>query len=158
MAEGPISKIDGARLQLECALRLIDTDDVPAHALAYNAYCLLRDLLRADLDEFERAMRIRVVAEFLKHAKTDPYDILTEHSVETVRLTLLAAIALWEQNDQPLTDSMREFRARRPAYEPEHRHSAAAESLQRGSFPDADRLTQRSTELNIQRAPRGKHK
>jgi len=102
-----MSKIDGARVQLQCALRLVDSDDLPAHALAYNAYCLLRDLLRADLAAFERAMRIRVVAEFLKHAKTDPYDVLMEHSAETVHLLFLAAIALWEQNDRELTDSMR---------------------------------------------------
>jgi hypothetical protein len=160
MADGPISKIDGAGLQLECALRLVDSgNDVFAHALAYNAYCLLRDLLHADLDKFERAMRIRVIAEFLKHGKTDPYDVLTKHSAETVYLLLLAAIALWEQNDQELTDAMREFSARHIPYESGYRHNAAAESLQQGSFPDAaSMLTKPSTDLNIQRGPRGKHK
>ena len=107
---GPISKVDAAKEQLDGALDLIDSRSLCAHALAYNAYCLLRDLLSVDMTKFEKALRLREVAEFIKHAKSDPYDILTEHSPKTAHLVTVAAIALWEANEQRLTDAMRDSR------------------------------------------------
>lgn len=155
---GPISKVDAAKEQLDGALDLIDSRSLCAHALAYNAYCLLRDLLSVDMTKFEKALRLREVAEFIKHAKSDPYDILTEHSPKTAHLVTVAAIALWEANEQRLTDAMREFKARPDPYKPGHRHSAALQSLQQGSIPDATSIVTLPSTVSdgpIRRQPRG---
>jgi hypothetical protein len=41
----PISQREAAKRHIECAIRLIKTDDLEAHTLAYAAYGLLRELL-----------------------------------------------------------------------------------------------------------------
>ena len=160
MPDGPINKTDAARLQLDCALRLFDSDDLPAHALAYNAYCLLRDLLGIHPKQFEGLDDLRKVPEFLKHARTDPDAILQEHSVKTSHLTVLLAILLWEMNGQKLTDAMREFRERSKRgnpYRSGYRLHAAFEKVQRGSLENlADLLTKPSTADAIIRGPRDK--
>jgi hypothetical protein len=104
MTDGPIDKIEAARLQLQCAIRILDSEDVAAHTLAYAAYCLLRDLLDLDLRKLENALNVRELPEFLKHAKSDPQDILKEHSPETAHLTITLAILLWKMNNQEPTD------------------------------------------------------
>ena len=55
MTNGPIDKIAAARTQLDRAIHLLDVDTLSAHALAYNAYCLLRlhYLLGWDLEKME---------------------------------------------------------------------------------------------------------
>ena len=156
MTHGPIDKIEAARLQLQCAIRILDSEDVAAHTLAYAAYCLLRDLLDLDLRKLEDALNVRELPEFLKHAKSDPQDVLKEHSPETAHLTITLAILLWKMNNQEPTDAMREFDKRRDPYEPDRRHSEALKPARQGSLPELkDILTPPSTGGNaFVRGPR----
>ena len=74
-----------ATRQLHTALRILDEDDLSAHMLAYNAYCLLRDKFGLG-DAFaiiEEKLGLRSIPEFLKHADWYPHAVLKEHSAET---------------------------------------------------------------------------
>ena len=88
MTDGPVDKIEAARLQLAHALRILDSEDVVAHTLTWAVYCLLRDLLKLDLSGLERALRIGEVPGYFSHAKSDPNDILLVHSPATLQLTM----------------------------------------------------------------------
>lgn len=132
-----IGKLDAARQQLDCAIRLLDREDVAAHTLAFAAYGLLRDLLGHGPDmevllRLEKRVKLRNVPEFLKHGKHDPEAILKEHSHETAHLTITLAIRLWEEHGQELTPAMQNFGKRPDPYKPGHRHSAAAETVRQG--------------------------
>jgi hypothetical protein len=118
-----IGKLDAARQQLDCAIRLLDSEDVAAHTLAFAAYGLLRDLLGHGPDmevllRLEKRVKLRNVPEFLKHGKHDPEAILKEHSHETAHLTITLAIRLWEEHGQELTPAMQNFGKRPDPYKP----------------------------------------
>jgi hypothetical protein len=132
-----IGKLDAARQQLDCAIRLLDSEDLAAHTLAFAAYGLLRDLLGHGPDmevllRLEKRVKLRNVPEFLKHGKHDPEAILREHSHETAHLTITLAIRLWEEHGQELTPAMQNFGKRPDPYKPGHRHSAAVETVRQG--------------------------
>jgi len=75
---GGITKLDAARVQLDCAVRMLDKEEsIAVHTLAYAAYCILRDLFgesatRQVLDAFELSLEFYKVPNFLKHADRDP--------------------------------------------------------------------------------------
>lgn len=107
----------------------------------------------------ERALRIGEVPGYLRHAESDPQDILLVHSAATLHLTMALAIRLWEENGKALTDAMREFNKRPSPYKPGYRHSAALEIVQDGSLPELRSIvTHESTAsgMEFQRAPRRK--
>jgi hypothetical protein len=100
----------GRGAQLDCAIRLLEDEDLAAHTLAYAAYCLLRDLLGADaaLRKLEKVVKLDEVPNFLKHADHHPEAFLNEHSPKTAHLTIRLAIRLWEDGKEQ-TELMREF-------------------------------------------------
>jgi hypothetical protein len=155
-----ISKLEAARQQLDCAIRLPDTEDLAAHTLAYAAYGLLRDLLGPGatvkvLRKLKKQLSLQDVPEFLKHAECYPEAILKEHSANTAHLTIRLAILLWEEHGQGQTDAMRDFCKRRDPYKPGYRHSAALEEIERGRMPEPGMLAAApSTSDLITRGPR----
>jgi hypothetical protein len=141
-----ISKLEAARQQLDCAIRLPDTEDLAAHTLAYAAYGLLRDLLGPGatvkvLRKLEKRLSLQDVPEFLKHAEWYPEAILKEHSAKTAHFTIRLAILLWEEHGQEQTDAMRDFCKRPHPYKPGYRHRAALEEIERGRIPKPGSLT-----------------
>lgn len=110
-----------ATRQLHTALRILDEDDLSAHMLAYNAYCLLRDKfgLGDAFAAIEEKLGLRSIPEFLKHADWYPHAVLKEHSAETAHITFALAIRLWKDNVGAETEPMRAFGLRKKPYEPE---------------------------------------
>ena len=84
----PISQREAAQRHIECAIRLLKTDDLKAHTLAYAAYGLLRELLGpgATLDaalKLEKKLKLGEIPNYFKHRyRGDPGAILQEHSPE----------------------------------------------------------------------------
>ena len=82
-----IDKLEVARRQVECAIRLVATgdDDLAVHTLAMAALGVVYDLARGP-NEFEKAIRdgltkigqgrLRATANFLKHADRDPKAVI----------------------------------------------------------------------------------
>jgi len=120
-----------ATRQLHTALRIVDEDDLSAHMLAYNAYCLLRDKFGLG-DAFvaiEEKLGLREIPEFLKHADWYPHAVLKEHSAEAAHITFTLAILLWKDNVGAETEPMRTFGLRKNPYEPAKLHHAATEVI-----------------------------
>jgi hypothetical protein len=146
-----ISKLEAARQQLDCAIRLLDSEDLPAHTLAYAAYCLLRDLIGPGptmqvLRTLEKQVGLRVVPEFLKHAEDDPNALLKEHSPKTAHLTIALAIRLWKEHGQEVSEAMRDFCKRPDPYQTGYRHGAALEVVQHHPLQELGNIvTQAST-------------
>jgi hypothetical protein len=147
-----ITKFDAARQQLDRAIGLLDEDDVSAHTLAYAAYRILREMLgdettRNVLLQVEKNLNIGEVPGFLSHARTDPGDILNEHSAKTVHLTITLTIKLWEEyGHQQQTADMQQFWKRENPYKRGYRHGVAVEVARDGPFSDLSAvLTQPST-------------
>ena len=88
-----------ARRLLDTAIRLFDEEDLAAHAIAYQAYCLLRDKFGPGemvewLKKVEDALNLREIPEYLKHSECYPEAILKEHSPETAYFVITLAIRL----------------------------------------------------------------
>jgi hypothetical protein len=155
-----ICKLEAAQRQLDCAIGLLDTEDLAAHTLAYAAYGRLRDLLGPGatvkkLRDLEDELGLQQVPEFLKHAEYYPDAILKEHSDKTAHLTIRLAILLWEEHGQAQTDAMRDFCKRPNPYKRSYRHSTAFQEIEQGRFPEPGHLTASSTSGDlISRGPR----
>jgi hypothetical protein len=138
----PISQREAARRHIECAIRLLKTDDLEAHTLAYAAYGLLRELLGpgATLEaalKLEKKLKLGEIPNYFKHRyRGDPGAILQEHSPKTAHLAIAMAIRLWEEHGGTQTETMRQFSALPNPYKPGYRHDAALEILQRGPLTD----------------------
>src|SRR6516165_4583541 len=108
-----ITKLDAVRRQLDCAIRLLDTEDLAAHTLAWAAFNVLFEMLGKDatwkvVSKVKNKLKLGKVPGFLRHAG-DPNAILPEHSPETAYLTIVLAIRLWEERGEKLTEPMSEF-------------------------------------------------
>jgi len=135
----PISQREAAQRHIDCAIRLLDTEDLAAHTLAYAAYGLLRDLLGAGATlnavlKLQKKLKLGEIPNYFKHRYSDPGAILQEHSPETAHLAIALAIRLWEEQSQ--TAAMRQFSALPSPYEPGFRHHAALGIVQRGPLTD----------------------
>jgi len=148
-----------ATRQLHTALRILDEDDLSAHMLAYNAYCLLRDKFGLG-DAFvaiEEKLGLRAIPEFLKHADWYPHAVLKEHSAEAAHITFTLAILLWKDNVGAETEPMRTFGLRKNPYEPAKLHHAATEVITGGGeIGDIAEITLGSTDSGLERGPRRK--
>ena len=127
-----ISQLDAARLQLDCAIGLLDTEDLAAHTLAWAAFNLLFEMVGDDATRkvmlrVEENLKLGKLPGFFRHAGV-PNAILKEHSPDTAYVTITLAIRLWEEHGQKLTDAMREFGKRPNPYKPGHRHRAVVEA------------------------------
>lgn len=157
-----ITKVDAARRQLDRAILLLDEDDLPAHALAYNAYCLLRDLFGSGewmtaLKKIEDALDLRPIAEYLKHGETHPEAVLKRHSAETVHAVIKLAIRLWQEHGYEPTQPMKNFSTRANPYEEGKLHHKAVEIIDSGELNEVTKLTQPSTAKSaIEHGPRRK--
>jgi hypothetical protein len=162
MSEGGITKLDAARRQLDCAiwLRLMDMDSLAIHTLAYAAYGILRDLChdRCEVMEMVDAIidhtKFAKVPTFLKHAEWDPQEMLDAHSPESVHLTLVLAIRLWNELGGKETSAMRDFSQFPNPYKPEHKASEAIAFLQDSPpLADQDEATRRANLQRILNSP-----
>src|SRR6516225_714147 len=106
----PISQREAAQRHIECAIRLLKTDDLKAHTLAYAAYGLLRELLGpgATLDaalKLEKKLKLGEIPNYFKHRyRGDPGAILQDHSPKTAHLAVAMAIRLWEEHGGAQTE------------------------------------------------------
>jgi hypothetical protein len=94
-AHRPIDKLDAARRQIECAIRLVaaEEDELAIHTLVMAAYGILEDLSKGR-PYYEIGFkpwltkiglkRFRATANFLKHADRDPHAV---HTPEDLALT-----------------------------------------------------------------------
>jgi hypothetical protein len=142
MTEG-ITKLEAARRQLDAALRLRREggDSLAVHTLAFAAYCLLRDLFgkserKKVLKEFEEKLEFRKVSNYLKHADSDPEDILKKHDEKHTYITLALAIRLWTERGQKETVEMRSFSVLPNPFKPEHRASETLKYVRQGPISD----------------------
>ncbi len=137
MTKVSISKPDAARRQLDLAIRLIfeGEDQVPIHTLIAAGFALVRDLLKKqkgvdtivdvmnDWIKPEHAKEVWRVfngpANFLKHANSDPHDVLNV-SWEINEPWLAMAVKGYTELGFGPTDEMRAFLLwytfRRPDY------------------------------------------
>jgi hypothetical protein len=156
-----ISQLDAARRQLDCAIGLLDTEDLAAHTLAWAAYNLLFEMVGVDttrkvMHRVEKSMKLGKLPGFFRHAGS-PEAILQEHSPETAYVTMTLAIRLWEEHGQKLTDAMREFGKRPNPYEPGYRHNAVVEAARHGPLSElGNALTPPSTGSGVISNPRRK--
>lgn len=118
----PISKIDGARRQLDTAIDLYfdDADNLSVHTLAFAAFKVLFDLyphhrddgFAAQLDALiskEGWRSMSAVANFLKHADRDPDAFLEFHSPEQAMAVIGLATLLYRRIAGELSLKMRAF-------------------------------------------------
>jgi hypothetical protein len=145
-----ITKLDAVRRQLDCAIRLLDTEDLAAHTLAWAAFNVLFEMLGKDatwkvVSKVKNKLKLGKVPGFLRHAG-DPNAILPEHSPETAYLTIVLAIRLWEERGEKLTEPMSEFGKRPNPYEPGYRHDAVVEAARHELLSELTKgLSKRST-------------
>jgi hypothetical protein len=144
MTEAPINKLAVARRQLDCAIRLLGKEDALAiHNLAYDAYCVLRDLFGPSetlkvLKRLEKSANLREVPEYLKHAETDREDILNKHDEKHTRIIIALAIRLWTEHGQVETAEMRAFSALPDPFKTGYRASETLKYVREGVFSDPD--------------------
>jgi hypothetical protein len=125
MSEDTISKLDGARRQIDAAIRMYlhREDQVSIHTLVMAAIQVLRDLSKASgRVSIEDAIRsgirpgkekefwvgIKSRSNFLKHASTDPADTIPEITGGANALLLVFACMVYQTMGQ-LTPEMRTF-------------------------------------------------
>ena len=137
----PISQREAAKSHIDCAIRLLKTDDLEAHTLAYAAYGLLFELLgkgptKDAVRKLEKKLKLGEIPNYFKHRYSNPSAILQEHSPETAHLAIAVAIRLWEEHGESQTEAMRQFSALPSPYEPGFRHAAALNLVQRGPITD----------------------
>ncbi len=147
MTKTAISKMEAARRQLDCAirLRLRDEDCLAVHTLAYASFGILRDLVRDTGHDMEDVLAVLLnqtskmgrnfsgVPNFLKHADRDPEEMLAAHSANSVHLTLAFAVRLWVELGGEKTLDMQEFAKLPDPYKPGYRASEFLKFLQDGS-------------------------
>jgi hypothetical protein len=119
----PITKLEGARRQLDCAIRLFfDNEDALAvHTLSRASFRVLFDLYAKHLQDgflgevnslIERTVGWRafnLVANFLKHADKDPNDAISEISLESNEAFIGVAAILYSRLSGRYTPEMRAF-------------------------------------------------
>lgn len=106
----PISKIDAAGRQINCAIRLFfnDDDDLAIHTLAHAGFRILYDLYpKHKGDDFVESMKIDIetmgwgrfnkVPNFLKHADRDWEDILCSHSAAETQVKIGFGCILYDR-------------------------------------------------------------
>ena len=119
-----ITKIDGARRQLDCAIRLFfnGDDSLAIHTLAHAAFKVLYDIYpKRRADGFANQLsdvinqlgwrRFSHVPNFLKHADNDAAHVLSVHSAEEVETTIGLATILHHRIVGRMTHEMRAFDA-----------------------------------------------
>jgi hypothetical protein len=124
-----LSKIEAARRQLDCAIRLyFDNDDLLAvHALSRAAFRVLYDLQPAD-DKKLITQTIRYLGwsnfneltNFLKHADRDPDAEVDEESEAAIQVFVGFAAMLYRQITATLTPEMKAFHLWMKVMNPEH--------------------------------------
>lgn len=134
---GRITKLDAV---LDCAIRLLDTEDIEAHTLAWAAFNVMFEMLGKDatskvVHRVKKNLQLGKVPGFLRHAG-DANAILPEHSPETAYLTIVLAIRLWEARGEKLTEAMRKFGKRPNPYEPGYRHETVVEAARHQPLSD----------------------
>jgi hypothetical protein len=132
-----ISKLDAARRQLDCAIKLWfrDDDAVSIHTLAFSAYAIIEDLnvKRGNAESTMLAMvkrhvkpenvetvmqALKKAMTFFKHANRDAEGILAFDPAESVGVMRLSVIGLDLLGEQ-LTDFQRAFVAWEAIHSPE---------------------------------------
>jgi len=121
-ADTAITKIEGARRQLDCAIRLYfeDDDSLAIHALAHAAFKVLFDLYpkrRSDRFDYHLSdlinglgwRQFNHVPNFLKHSDNDAEEVLFSHSADAVVTTLGFATILHHRITGRMTSEMRAF-------------------------------------------------
>jgi hypothetical protein len=145
-----ISQLDAARQQLDCAIGLLDTEDLAAHSLAWAAFNLLHETLgneatKEEVRKLKKTLKLGKVPAFFRHAG-EPNAFLPEHSADTAYLTIALAIRLWQEHGQQPTDTMRAFGKRPNPYEPGYRHREIVEAARHGPVSELRKgLTKPST-------------
>lgn len=117
----PISKIEAAQRQLDCAIRLYiaEDDDLAVHTLSRAAFRLLYDLYPVMKDDgFSRDLekliknlgwgRFNQAANFLKHADQDPTATDNIHETDT-QMGIGFAVILYTRLTGGYTPEMRAF-------------------------------------------------
>jgi hypothetical protein len=117
----PISKLEAAQRQLDCAIRLYlaEEDDLAVHTLSRAAFRILYDLyptiendgFSRDLDKMIQTLgwiRFNQVANFLKHADRDPNSTDEVHETDT-QMGIGFAIILYARLSGGHTPEMRAF-------------------------------------------------
>jgi len=143
MTDGGISKTDAARRQLDFAIRALlnGEDSLSVHNLAYDAYCVLRDLFGPSatlkvLKRFENSANLREVPEYLKHAENDREAILNKHSDKHTYITLALAIRLWKEHGGEETPEMLAFSELPDPFKPGHKASETLGFVREGPITD----------------------
>lgn len=163
MTETAISKLEAARRQLDCAirLRLANEDSVAVHTLAYAAFVILRDLVRKKGHSMAEVVGVlhdksskmgrdfSDVPNFLKHADRDPDAMLAQHSPTTVHLTLAFANRLWRELGNERTPAMQDFDKLPDPYKPGYRHSELTKFAQGPVLSEQDEAEWRQRLLGI---------
>ena len=88
-----ISQFDAARRQLDCAIAMLDREDLAAHTLAWAAFNLLLEMVGDDemrkvMQRVEGNLELGKLPGFFRHAvkikrRLMPNAFLEEHSAET---------------------------------------------------------------------------
>jgi hypothetical protein len=73
----PISQREAAKSHIDCAIRLLNTDDLEAHTLAYAAYGLLFELLgkgptKDAVRKLEKKLKLGEIPNYFKHRYSNP--------------------------------------------------------------------------------------
>lgn len=118
----PITKLDAARRQLDCAIRLFFNcdDSLSVQTLAWAAFKILFDIYpHHRSDGFTHDMnsiveqigwkRFAKTPNFLKHADRDPLDIMGSHDFEATVSQIGMAVVLYSRIAARYTAEMRAF-------------------------------------------------
>ncbi len=160
----PISKLEAAQRQLDCAIRLYFAEDdlLAVHTLSRAAFRILFDLYpKKSADEFSKDLEGLIkelgwgefnrISNFLKHADNDPDQVIDKEYETETQMGIGFAIILHHRLTKSFTPEMRafdewikithpeEFKLRPdsdPAFEAAYRESV--EFLK--SFPPKDRF------------------
>lgn len=133
MTNIPISKLEAARRQLDCAIRLLfeNEDSLAVHTLGYAAFRVLYDLCnKKDGNDFtekwDTALRpygwhvLTEVPNFLKHADNDPDATLRAHASESPTPTIGMACMMYRRLTGEMTPEMAGFHMWMRVLHPDH--------------------------------------
>jgi hypothetical protein len=119
-AQPPLDKLEAARRQLECAIRLVaaEDDELAIHTLVMAAYGILEDLSKGGpyyeigvkpfLTEIGQK-RFRATANFLKHADRDPRAVHTPEDLGMTDTRIGVCITLYRELKGTFTPAMAAF-------------------------------------------------
>ena len=119
-AHRPIDKLDAARRQIECAIRLVaaEEDGLAIHTLVMAAYGILEDLsegsayygigLKPLLTKIGHK-RFRATANFLKHADRDPDAVLKPDGLAGIDERIGLCVILYRDLRKQFTPAMTAF-------------------------------------------------